>query len=147
MAEPPPLPRSALLQLLGDMQDDLADYSVLAVLQERQHDGALRQDAALLEALAHRIVVLVDRLEARRSAREALIGQLLGEDEPACMDALLARMPATGSAPLQALWGRVGHAVSDCRSRNARNLQLMTDQQDLMRRVLVAEAQAVYAGV
>lgn len=142
-----PVPAAALASLLRDAQADLADYDTLAQLLEQQFEGALRYDAAQLHALAQQINPLLDALDLRRRARVTLVTQLLGPQTPASMASLFERLPAARRAPVQALWDRLEQAVIDCKTRNARNARLMTEQQALLQRVLHGEQEPLYADV
>ena len=143
----PPVPAAALALLLRDAQADLGDYDRLAQLLEQQFEGALRHDTAQLHTLAQQIGPLLDALDLRRLARVALVTQLLGPHTPASMDRLFERLPAARRAPVQALWGRLEQAVLDCKSRNARNARLMTEQQAVLQRVLHGTQEPLYADV
>ncbi len=142
-----PVPAAALALLLRDAQADLGDYGTLAQLLEQQFEGALRHDAAQMHTLAQQIGPLLDTLDQRRRARVELVTQLLGPQTPASMAALFERLPAARRAPVQALWERLEQAVTDCKTRNARNARLMTEQQALLQRVLHGAQEPLYADV
>ena len=89
----------------------------------------------------------LDALDQRRRARVELVTQLLGPQTPASMAALFERLPAARRAPVQALWERLEQAVTDCKTRNARNARLMTEQQALLQRVLHGAQEPLYADV
>lgn len=141
------VPAPALAQLLRDAQADLGDYERLAQLLEQQFNAALRHDAAQLQTLAEGIGPLLDALDQRRLARVALVTQLLGPLSATSMASLFERLPAARRAPVQALWERLEQAVTDCKTRNARNARLMTEQQALLQRVLHGAQEPLYADV
>lgn len=141
------VPAPALAQLLRDAQADLGDYERLAQLLEQQFNAALRHDAAQLQTLAEGIGPLLDALDQRRLARVALVTQLLGPLSATSMASLFERLPAARRAPVQALWERLEQAVTDCKTRNARNARLMTEQHALLQRVLHGAQEPLYADV
>lgn len=138
------LPRPAMERLLRDVQADLADYAELAALLDEQFAGALRHDGPALEALAERIVALVDELDTRRQFRIGLLTRLSGGTAPS-VPALVAQWPAARRSAVQALWDRLALAVQDCKARNLRNARLMTEQHALLSRVLHGPEDTLYA--
>ena len=140
------LPRPALARLLRDGQADLADYAVLDGLLEQQFHCALRHDGSQMDALAQRILEVVERLDERRGVRRALAERLLGPGAPGGMAALSARLPASQRDAVQALWERLELAVRGSKARNARNARLMTEQQGMLQRVLHGAEEPLYEG-
>lgn len=139
------LPRQAAERLLRDVQADLDDYAVLADLLEQQFAGALQHDGTALQALAERIVAVVERLDGRRQLRSELLARLAGSGGTADVAMLLALWPSSGRAAVQALWERLEDAVRDCKERNLRNARLLTEQQALFARVLHGPQDSLYA--
>ncbi|PZQ03401.1 MAG: hypothetical protein DI587_00585 [Variovorax paradoxus] len=131
-------------RLLRDVQADLADYAELRALLEQQFAGALRHDALAMEPLAEALVAVVDRLDARRLFRDGLLARLSGVSAPS-VPALLAQWPAAQRAAVQALWDRLERAVQDCKALNLRNARLLTEQHQLLTRVLHGTEDPLYA--
>lgn len=138
------LPRALMERLLRDVQADLADYDGLAELLELQFQGAIRHDAQALQALAERIVALVEQIDTRRQFRLGLLTRLAGGAVPS-VQALVAQWPVARRGAVQALWDRLEQAVHDCKARNLRNARLMTEQQSLLDRVLHGSQEPLYA--
>jgi flagella synthesis protein FlgN len=138
------LPRPAMERLLRDVQADLADYAELRALLDQQFAGALRHDALAMEPLAEALVAVVDRLDARRLFRDGLLARLSGGSAPS-VPALLAQWPAAQRAAVQALWDRLERAVLDCKALNLRNARLLTEQHQLLTRVLHGTEDPLYA--
>ena len=138
------LPRPAMERLLRDVQADLDDYAALQELLAQQFAGALRHDAQAMAPLSDAILVLVDRLEARRQFRDGLLTRLCGGAAPS-VPALVAQWPAAQRAAVQALWDRLGLTVQDCKALNLRNARLLTEQHQLLTRVLHGTEDPLYA--
>jgi flagella synthesis protein FlgN len=126
------------------VQADLADYADLRALLDQQFAGALRHDALAMEPLAEALVAVVDRLDARRLFRDGLLARLNGGSAPS-VPALLAQWPAAQRAAVQALWDRLEQAVQDCKALNLRNARLLTEQHQLLTRVLHGTEDPLYA--
>lgn len=138
------LPRPAMERLLRDVQADLADYAELRALLAQQFAGALRHDAQAMAPLADAIVALVERLDARRQFRDGLLMRL-GSGAAPSVPALLAQWPAAQRAAVQLLWDRLEQAVHECKALNLRNARLLTEQHQLLSRVLHGTEDPLYA--
>jgi flagella synthesis protein FlgN len=132
-------PAEALDSVMRGVGHDLRDYHVLRSLLEAQFHAALRHEATPLATLAERITELVDGLERRRIERVALVEALVGPG--ARMTTLIARVGGARRQRLASGWEALEAAVGDCKALNARNCRLMTDQHDIMQRVLHGEDQ------
>lgn len=132
----------AIARLLRDLISDVADYGALRLLLDSQFDAALRHDAATLRDLATRISDAVQALDARRLLRARLVTGLYGSDGR--MEQVFAELPEDNRERCRAMWSGLQARVADCKRLNARNCLLMTDQYEIMQRVLHGEDQ-IYA--
>ncbi|MDN3921560.1 flagellar protein FlgN [Roseateles violae] len=133
-----------LIDLLGGMHADRRSYTQLQALLEEQFQAALRHQAEPLMKLAERIGAVVDTLNSQRLTRRQLVARLLGRDQDLSMPALLQRLPQASSAVLGQTWSALEQQVRDCKALNARNCELIVQQQALMQRLLGME-QDTYA--
>lgn len=127
----------ALDRITRGVSHDLRDYCVLRSLLEEQFHAALRHEVTTLATLADCITKLVDGLECRRVERVLLVEALVGPG--AQMVTLMARVGGERQQYLASAWVTLQAAVKDCKDLNARNCRLMTDQRDIMQRLLHGE--------
>ena len=131
---------AALTQLVQGMRADIADYRRLRALLETQFEAALRHQTTGLIDVAAKITELVDTLEQRRQERIALAGALIGPEEPISMQGVMRLLAESSRASLQADWDTLEGLVRECKEANTRNCRLLTDQHEIMQRVLNREA-------
>jgi flagella synthesis protein FlgN len=128
----------ALADIVRGVGQDAQAYRELQGLLEEQHAAALRPDPARLTELAARVTGLVEVLEARRAQREATVATLVGAG--ARMPAILPLLPEVSRHAFEAAWNALEAQVLDCKRLNARNGRLMTEQHQLMQRLLRGDA-------
>lgn len=124
-------------RVMRSVGQDVLDYRALADLLEEQFQAAMRHQAERLVELSQRISEVVDALERRRAERVAAVEALLGSG--ARMPTLIAALPVPRAQLLGKGWASLEALVRHCKALNLRNCQLMTDQHDIMRRVLHGE--------
>lgn len=130
----------ALSRLVQGMRADIVDYRRLRELLDVQFDAALRHQSNALVDVAANITELVDMLDGRRQERVALAGVLIGPEEPVSMQGVMRLLTESSRASLQADWETLESLVRECKQANTRNCRLLTDQHEIMRRVLNREA-------
>lgn len=128
----------ALADIVRGVERDRAAYRELHALLEEQHAAALRHDAARLGDLAGRVTALVEAIEARRIEREAIVATLVGAGSR--MAAILPLLPEVSRRGFEAAWSALESQVLECKRLNVRNGRLMTEQHELMRRLLRGDA-------
>ncbi len=124
-------------RLMVGVGEDVRDYRTLIAALEEQFTVAVRHDGAAMDGLTRRIETLVDRLEARRSERVRLVEQLHGKG--ARMTTAIEALPDPRRKMLAAGWSGLEQLVLRCKQLNERNCALMTDQHDVMHRVMHGE--------
>lgn len=129
----------AIARLLRDVLSDVADYGALRLLLDSQFHAALRHDATALRALAARITEAVQVLDGRRLLRARVVNSLYGVSGR--MDSVFDELPEDSRERCRAMWTRLEALVVECKRLNARNCLLMTDQYEIMQRVLHGEDQ------
>ncbi|MBU0602991.1 MAG: flagellar protein FlgN [Gammaproteobacteria bacterium] len=129
----------AVLRLVRDMHSDAAAYRDLRTLLDAQFDAAVRHDAVAVRDIAGHIAESVERLDARRVLRVRLVTQLFGAD--ARMDSMFDAMATDNGVRCRALWQELEEHVVECKRLNARNCALMSDQYEIMTRLLHGEDQ------
>jgi flagella synthesis protein FlgN len=133
-----------LRQLREGLSQDLNAYGALRELLERQFQAALRHQAEEIAALSAGILAQAAEIDAHRSHRRELLTALLGRAGQPTLRALLDRLPPAAGEPLLALRQGIERALAECKAMNARNAQLITEQQALMQRLLGRE-EHIYA--
>ncbi|MFT4173471.1 MAG: flagellar export chaperone FlgN [Rhodocyclaceae bacterium] len=135
-------PQQALLLLAQGIQSDLADYERLRGMLEEQFAAALRHDTPALARLAEDIGMLCAALEVRRGERVTLVNALVGPEVPPAgrVEAVFARLPGRYRTAAETLWQGLGERVAACKALNVRNGALLTEQHDIMQRVLGTES-------
>lgn len=136
--------RQAYRQLFDTVAADLSAYPQLAARLEAQFEAALRHDAAGLQDSASEIAALCARLERSRRQRAGLLRVLLPTGEPLSMASALAVLPPALRERADAMWQSLRGWIAECRERNRRNGELLTQRRELLRRVLEGESD-VYA--
>ena len=104
----------------------------------------MRHQSQTLVEVAANIIELVDTLEQRRQERVALAGELIGSGEPVSMQGVMRLLTPSSRTVLQADWNTLEGLVRECQGANARNCRLLTEQYEIMQRVLNREAD-IYA--
>lgn len=128
-----------VVQLMRDLRTDSFGYRLLQDLLEAQFLGALKHEADTLQRIATKIEALCSQFELRRARRMELMRLLLkGEPRPT-MQALLASLPPAAATALAGLWAEVEQLLRICQELNLRNCRLITEQHELMQRLLGQE--------
>ena len=127
----------ALADIVRGVEADRQAYRTLRGLLEEQFTVALRHDAAALATLAGRITGLVAEIDARREERVAHCAALVGAGTR--MDAMLPLLPQASRHAFVAAWRELEAQVRECKALNVRNGRLMTEQHQIMQRVLHGE--------
>ncbi|MET3131985.1 flagella synthesis protein FlgN [Oxalobacteraceae bacterium GrIS 1.11] len=131
-----------LTMLLRGVADDVPAYAALLLMLEEQFDTALRHQSALLTEVAERIGAAVEAMEARRRQRVSLVCALIG---PAgTMAQVMALLKGPSRLALESHWLELERMVLECKRRNSRNSELLSNQYSIMQRVLHGEEQ-IYA--
>jgi flagella synthesis protein FlgN len=126
-------------RLLAGLRSDVADYCRLEKLLSAQFDAAMRHQAEEMGAVVAQILALTAILETRRSERVALAAAILScSASKVSISAVSARLQAAPRAVFDQYCGTLEALVRECKRLNLRNCQLITSQQDIMRRVLNA---------
>jgi flagella synthesis protein FlgN len=127
----------ALAAIVRGVEQDSQAYRELRGALEEQFTAALRHDAQGLAGLATRITALVETMDMRRLERETICATLAGRG--AGVPALLPLLPEASRQAFAGAWSALEAQVIECKRLNARNGRLMTEQQELMQRVLRGE--------
>lgn len=128
------------LNLASGVRADLAAYSKLRALLEEQFDAALHHQSERLVHIADRITAATEALERRRRERVVLTRTLLGPGSDISMTAVSNMLTETSRRVFQAWWNALESQVRECKALNMRNCRLLTDQHEIMQRVLNGEA-------
>jgi len=130
----------ALLRLVQGMRADIADYRRLRELLELQFDAVLRHQSQALVDVAGKITELVDTLEQRRQERVVLACDVIGPGKPVSMQGVVRLLAESSRIKVEADWETLEGLVRECKQANMRNCRLLTDQHEIMQRVLNQEA-------
>ncbi|WP_295995837.1 flagellar protein FlgN [Rugamonas sp.] len=134
-----PTRQDAMRALLQGVAADLVAYRGLLALLERQFQGAVRHQSALLGELAATMLAEVEAMEGRRRQRVSLVQQLLG---PAgTMMQAFALLKSAARERMEADWIALEQLVLECKRLGKRNSDLLVDQYTIMQRVLHGEEQ------
>jgi flagella synthesis protein FlgN len=128
-----------LRRLLQGIQQDLEAYGRLQELLELQFAAAMQPRSRLLAETTEAILVLVQGIDTRRGERMEFASRLAHRRDARAMEHVLERLPAASRERWAGLWAALQHKVRDCKALNARNGQLLMDQQEIMQRVRGAE--------
>ena len=132
-------PSEALSRLVKGIHADMADYRHLHELLDVQFEAALRHQSSRLIEIAEKISELVNTLEQRRQERVALASMLTGSGQPVSMQGVVQLLTESSRPSLQACWQSLENQVRECKEANARNCRLLTDQHEMMQRILHRE--------
>lgn len=149
MSTPAWTPRQRWVAIAQGMQQDVSGYGALHGLLKQQFHAALRHDAAQMEALATAITTQAQQLENNRSTRVQHVQALLPPGSKVSMQAVFALLQPPLQTQLQALWAQLEAQVVACKNQNLRNCQLIMEQAEIMRSVIMgaAAAPAIYAPI
>ena len=136
-------PRQHWAAIAQGLQADLQGYADLQALQQAQFHAALRHDGAGMERIAQQILAQAEQLEAARQQRVQHVQALLPAGAAVSMSALFAQLASPLREQMQALWDRLEAQVQHCQQLNVRNCQLILEQAELMRTVIMGPAAAV----
>lgn len=136
--------RDILLRLAYGVNADLNDYAVLKKRLEAQFTAALHHRSAELATLGEAITGLAEVIEARRRERVELVAALLDGRPGGSVNDVLALFPEATRRMCLGWWQELESLVRDCKAQNARVCQLVTEQHQIMTRVLDGESD-VYA--
>ncbi len=131
--------QETLARLVRGVRADIQDYQQLRSLLEAQFQAALRHDTVRIGELATDINDVVETLERSRRDRLYLASQLLDDQTPPTVPALMLRLPTAVREVLQKHWHLLEGLVQDCKVLNTRNCELMVEQHAIMQRVLHGE--------
>lgn len=133
--------REALSRIFAGMRADVHDYGRLRELLEAQFTAALQHRSADIGEIGERILELTSTLEDRRRERVELAGLVLAGRSPRVSIAAVAeRLQGAARETFDACWTTLEASVKECKTLNMRNCCLLMDQNDIMQRVLNAEA-------
>jgi flagella synthesis protein FlgN len=137
--------REALGRLIKGVHADLGDYRTLRELLDAQFDAALKHRSAVITDVADRISALTAQLDKRRAERLALAKVLAGKQSNVTISAVSARLPANARPAFDEWWQTLEQLVQECKRLNQRNCDLLMNQQEILQRVLQADAGGTYA--
>lgn len=129
----------ALSRLIKGIQADLGDYGRLRHALDAQFAAALDHDTRQLAVVADEILVLVGLLDERLKERMSIINKLSVPASKRPIEAICAIIPAASQPALNRVWEELEKLSGECKSLNLRNCRLLTDQHEIMQRVLQAE--------
>jgi flagella synthesis protein FlgN len=128
-----------LVRLTRGINADLLDYRELKRLLTEQFDAALHHRADELGEIAASVISLAEEIETRRQHRVELVGLLLeGKPEPS-MVKVFGTLAEAPRRMLLEWWAELETLVCECKEQNAKVCRLMTDQHEIMKRVLGGE--------
>lgn len=133
-------PREAFNRIFAGMRADLHDYQRLRELLEAQFLSALRHRSDEIAQICAQISELAATLDARRVERQNLVALLMPKGERPSIGAVAKLLQGASRVVFEACWQSLEAAVRDCKALNMRNCRLLTDQYEIMQRVLNTEA-------
>lgn len=133
-----------MLALLRGVADDVAAYTSLLALLDQQFEAIVHHRTDQLTRLGEIILPAIEAMENRRQERVALVGTLLGPD--AGMSQVFTLLKGATRQMLEEQWLSLEKMVTECKRRNIRNSELLTEQYSIMQRVLHGDEQ-LYAPV
>jgi flagella synthesis protein FlgN len=143
-ASTPSARQQAMLALLRGVADDVAAYTSLLDMLEQQFDAIVRHQTERLTQLGAIILPTIEAMETRRQERVSLVATLLGPE--AGMAQVFPLLKGATRQMLEEHWLSLEKMVSECKRRNIRNSELLTEQYSIMQRVLHGEEQ-LYAPI
>jgi flagellar biosynthesis protein FlgN len=139
--------RRECLRYLELMGEDIKDYRRLRGLLDEQFHAALRHQAERVAQVCEDIAGLTDVLNGRRSERTVLAQAITREAAPERSHKAVGLHMTAASAQLLSDWTEeLEQMVRECKQLNLRNCSLLTEQHEIMQRVLNQE-QGIYAPV
>lgn len=135
-------PSNALVRLMRGIGEDVRAYRGLQTLLDAQFDAALGHRTERLRELADQLLAEVETIDARRRERVELVQNLIGAG--GSVSATFGLLPAAQRQAIESGWQTLETLALRCKQQNQRNCLLMTDQHDIMRRVLHGEG-SLYA--
>lgn len=129
--------QQAVDRVLQGIADDSTGYIALLALLEEQFQAALRHQTEQLKTLADQVIAAVDVLDGRRRQRVTLVTALLGAKPD--MQQFFALLQEAPRIRALADWAALEEMVLECKRRNSRNSQFLTEQYSTMQRVLNGE--------
>ncbi len=134
-------PGAGQLRYMEMVRADIRDYRVLHERLEAQFEAALGHRVAQMREVGESIEALVDVLNERRAQRLALAAEITGKAPPGGHAAVLRQLSGQAATLLAGWTEELDVLVRECKRLNLRNCSLITEQHDLMRRVLQQEEQ------
>lgn len=125
-----------MLALSRGINRDLVSYRRLKELLDSQFDAAMHHDAVRLVAAGLAVEQLAGEIEVRRQERIDLLRQLFDSDSRASMEQVFELLPEAPSRMFRNWWSTLEAMVRDCKAQNERTCRLLTDQQEIMQRIL-----------
>jgi flagella synthesis protein FlgN len=129
----------AMANFVRGIHADLQDYQRLHSLLDTQFSLALQHDSIALEKLADEVMELVGTLNNRRVERSVLLARYIPVINNETVDKFLGSLPMESQEKIKALWQRLEDLIVECKEMNSRNCRLLTDQFEIMQRILKHE--------
>lgn len=125
-----------MLALSRGINRDLIAYRRLKEMLDAQFAAAMYHDAPRLAAAGQAVEQLAGEIELRRQERVDLVRQLFDGDSQARMEQVFALLPEAPARMFRSWWSELETLVRDCKGMNERLCHLLTDQQEIMQRLL-----------
>lgn len=138
-------PRECLQQLVGGVQQDLADYDSLYQILDEQYQLLRERNGQGLTDLLKREQTLLLPLRQRAAQRSKLLAQLGLDASDHGMRQLLDKLPANLSERLSPQWQQLQQRVVECKRQNEQNGKLLAIQNQVIRRMLYGEPSSDYS--
>lgn len=133
-----------ILNLSRGLNQDLLAYRRLKEQLAAEFDAAMYHDSARLAAISEVVEQLAGEIESRRQERVDLVSQLFDNDRNARMEQVFSLLPEAPSRMFRGWWSELESLVHECKAQNARICRLLTDQQEIMQRIL-GDREDIYA--
>lgn len=133
-----------IVTLSRGLNQDLLAYRRLKEQLEAEFDAAMYHDSSRLAAISEVVENLAGEIEIRRQERVDLVAWLFGDDKNARMEQVFSLLPEAPSKMFRAWWSELEGLVHDCKTQNARLCRLLTDQHEIMQRIL-GDQEDIYA--
>ncbi len=134
-------PSAEQLRYMEMVRADVRDYRVLRERLDVQFDAALGHRVVQMREAGESIEALVDVLNERRAQRLTLAAEITGKAPPGGHAAVVQQLSGQAATLLAGWTEELEVLVRECKRLNLRNCNLITEQHDLMRRVLQQEEQ------